>query len=287
MTTATPDKTAWKETITAGNNIFSLNLKELWSYKDLLLIWVKRDISSIYKQTILGPVWFFLQPLLTTITYIIIFKKVANFSTSGLPSVLFYLSGIILWGYFSECVLKTSFFLKENNQIFSKVYFPRLIIPLAITVTNFVKFSVQFCLFLLVFLYFLFATDELHPGYSMFAFPLLMICVALLGLGTGLIVASLTIRYKDLSHLITFGVQLMMFGSTVFFPLDSMGTGTYKTTIMANPMSGFIEAFRFIFTGRGHLDWPLLAYDIAFVVICMVTGIVLFNHTEKTFVDTI
>lgn len=277
----------WKETITPANNIFSINLRELWSYRDLLLIWVKRDISSIYKQTILGPLWFFLQPVLTTLTYIIIFKRVANFSTGGMPPVLFYLSGIILWGYFAECILKTAAFLKDNNSIFSKVYFPRLIIPLSITLTSLIKFAIQFGLFIIVYLYFAFTTSTVAPTYYIFLFPILIIGVAFLGMGTGLIVASLTIRYKDLSHLITFIIQLMMFVCTVFVPLSSVPNGSYKTVIMSNPMSGFIEAFRFIFTGAGQLNWSLLSYDFGCVCFFLILGIILFNHTEKSFVDTI
>jgi lipopolysaccharide transport system permease protein len=288
MTTAGTVRPDWKETITPANNIFTINLSELWNYRDLLIIWVKRDISAIYKQTILGPIWFFLQPLLTTVTYILIFSKIANLSTSELPPVLFYMSGIILWGYFAECILKTSSFLKDNSQIFSKVYFPRLIIPLSIILTNLIKFFIQFGLFLAVYFYFFFTTGNVYPTYYILLFPLLILFVALLGLGTGIIVASLTIRYKDLSHLITFGVQLMMFVSPVFFPLNSMQEdAVYKKIITANPMSGFIEAFRFIFTGKGYLDWSLLAYDAACVLLFLFIGIILFNLTEKSFVDTI
>ncbi|MBC7902879.1 MAG: ABC transporter permease [Gemmatimonadaceae bacterium] len=276
-----------QELITPHNSIFRINLKELWNYRDLLAIWVKRDISSIYKQTILGPVWFFLQPVLATVTYIIIFRKIANFSTSGMPSVLFYLTGIILWGYFAECIVKTSSFLKDNNQIFSKVYFPRLIIPLSIIVTNLIKFAIQFLLFIAVYIYFYFSGDSIQPSFSILLFPVLILFVAVLGLGIGLIVAAATIRYKDLSHLIVFGVQLMMFVSTVFFPLDSMGAGNYKNLIMLNPMSGFIEAFRFLFSGNGSLNQGVLLYDCLFAVFALGIGVLLFNHTEKTFVDTI
>lgn len=276
----------WKETITPSHNIFHLNLRELWDYRDLLIIWVKRDISAIYKQTIFGPLWFFLQPLLTTVTYLIIFSRIAKFSTNGLPPVLFYLSGIILWAYFSECIVRTAFFLKENSAIFSKVYFPRLIIPLSIIISNLIKFSIQFGLFVIVYFYFLFASDSFHPTYYWLLFPVLVVMIALLGLGSGIIIASLTIRYKDLSHLIVFGIQLMMFVSPVFFPLDSM-EGKYKTIILANPMSGIIEFFRFMFSGQGSPNWPLLGYDMVCVIGFLIIGLVLFNHSEKTFVDTI
>jgi lipopolysaccharide transport system permease protein len=287
MATLSAEENNWKEIITPSNSIFSLNVKELWGYKDLLFIFVNRDISSIYKQTILGPLWFFLQPILTTITYIIIFSRVAKFSTAGLPPVLFYLGGIILWGYFAECVIKTSSFLKDNTAIFTKVYFPRLIVPLSIILTTLVKFGIQFGLFLLVYLYFYFTTDSVKPSLLILLLPVLIICIALLGLGAGIIVASLTIRYKDLSHLITFAIQLLMFVSTVFFPLNSIDDGFQKKIIMANPMSGFIEAFRYIFTGNENLNWALLGYDLLCVVVFLFIGIVLFNHSEKAFVDTI
>lgn len=277
----------WKEIITPKKGLFSINFKEIWNYRDLLIIWVKRDISSIYKQTILGPLWFFLQPVLTTGVYLIIFRKLANFSTSGLPPILFYLSGIILWGYFAECVIKTSSFLKDNTAIFSKVYFPRLIIPLSITLTNLIKFGIQFCLFLLVYLYFFITTKEVAPTPYVFLLPILLLFVAILGLGAGIIVASLTIKYKDLSHLITFGIQLMMFVSTVFFPLQSMSDVAYKKLVLANPMSGMIEAFRYIFSGQGYINWWLLAYDGLFSILLLTIGVMLFNVTEKTFVDTI
>jgi lipopolysaccharide transport system permease protein len=287
MATVAAERNNWKEIITPSNSIFSLNLKELWGYRDLLLILVRRDISSIYKQTILGPLWFFLQPILTAVTYIIIFSRVAKFSTAGLPPVLFYLGGIILWGYFAECVIKTSSFLKDNTGIFTKVYFPRLIVPLSIILTTLVKFAIQFGLFLLVYLYFYFTTSSVSPSYYIFLLPVLIVCIALLGLGAGIIVASLTIRYKDLSHLITFAIQLLMFVSTVFFPLNSIADGIQKKIIIANPMSGFIEAFRYIFTGTGYLNWSLLGYDLLCVVVFLFIGIVLFNHSEKAFVDTI
>ena len=277
----------WKEIITPYNSVFAFNIKEIWDYRDLLIILVKRDISAIYKQTVLGPAWFFIQPILTTATYIIIFSRIAKLSTLGLPPVIFYLSGIILWSYFSECILKTASFLKDNSQIFSKVYFPRLIIPLSLILTNLVKFSIQFGLFVLLYFYFYFSTETIHPSWYIIFIPVLIICTAFLGLGAGIIIASLTIRYKDLSHLITFAIQLLMFVSPVFFPLESMENDLYKKIILLNPMSGFIEAFRYFFTGKGYLDWSLLGYDFLCVLVFLVAGLILFNHTEKTFIDTI
>lgn len=287
MATGLTEELKWKETITASNAIFSVNFKELWQHRDLLTVLVKRDIASVYKQTILGPLWFFLQPVLTTATYVIIFSRIARFSPPGLPPVLFYLSGIILWTFFAECVVKTSSFLKDNTSILSKVYFPRLIIPLSITFTTLVKFSIQFALFLLVYFYYYFTTGEVHISGYIFLLPLLLFFIAMLGLGAGIIVASLTIRYKDLSHLISFAIQLLMFISPVFIPLESVTDTVYKNIISANPMTGFIEMFRFIFNGQGYVTWPLLVYDFLCVAIFLFIGLILFNRTEKSFIDTI
>ena len=277
----------WKEVITPKNNIWSLNLKELNEYRDLLIIWMRRDILSIYKQTILGPIWFILQPILTTITYVIVFSRLAKFSTVGISPVLFYLSGIMLWSYFSDCITKTSSFFKDTSAIFSKVYFPKLIIPLSIVLTNLVKFSIQFVLFLLVYIYFFITDKSLEPNANILLLPALILLIAGLGLGAGLIVSSITIRYKDFAHLLTFGVQLMMFISPVFFPVSGMADSAYKKLILANPMSGIIEAFRYGFTGKGYFSWELLSYDAAFVVFLLFTGIIIFNLTEKSFVDVI
>lgn len=281
------DDLQWKEVITSGNSLFHFNFSEIWEYRDLLLIWVKRDISAIYKQTLLGPLWFFLQPVLTTLVYLVIFQKIANLSTSGIPPVLFYLSGIILWSYFAECVIKTSSFLKDNTAIFSKVYFPRLIIPLSIILTNLVKFSIQFTLFLTIYVYYLATTSTITITSNLLLLPLLLVMTALLGLGAGLIVASLTIKYKDLSHLVTFGIQLLMFISTVFYPLDKMDDTLYATLVKLNPMSGVIESFRITFTGSGMIPWNLLGYDLLIAIVLILLGLILFSKTEKSFVDTI
>lgn len=277
----------WKEVITPKSNIWGLNLKELNEYRDLLVIWMRRDILAIYKQTILGPIWFILQPILTTITYVIVFSRLAKFSTVGISPVLFYLSGIMLWSYFSDCITKTSSFFKDTTAIFSKVYFPKLIIPLSIVLTNLVKFSIQFILFLSVYIYFLFTDKSFEPNGYILLLPVLILLIAGLGLGTGLIVSSVTIRYKDFAHLLTFGVQLMMFISPVFFPVSGMGDSAYKKLILANPMSGIIEAFRYGFTGKGYFSWELLSYDAGCVVFLLFTGIIIFNLTEKSFVDVI
>ncbi|MBI3883898.1 MAG: ABC transporter permease [Sphingobacteriales bacterium] len=277
----------WREVITPKKNIFSLNVREIWNYRDLLFILMRRDILAIYKQTILGPLWFFLQPLLTTITFLIIFSKAAKLSTGGLPAIIFYLSGIVLWSYFSECIFRISSFLKDNNSILSKVYFPRLIIPLSLVLTNLVKFSIQFTLFLLVYIYFFSKGAIAMPNSIVFILPLLVILIAGLGLGMGMIISSLTTKYKDLGHLTTFGVQLLMFISPVIFPISAMGEGWYKLLILANPMTGIIEAFRYGFLDNGYFSWWLLGYDAMCVIVFLFIGIIVFNSVEKNFVDSI
>jgi lipopolysaccharide transport system permease protein len=277
----------WREIISPHTNIFAINLKEIWHYRDLLFILMRRDILAIYKQTIFGPLWFFLQPVLTSITFIIVFSRVAKLSTENLPPVLFYLSGIVLWSYFADCVVKTSTFFKDNTPILSKVYFPRLIVPLSLVLTNLVKFSIQLILFFLIYFYFMFSGSPFEPNSFLLLFPLLIVLIAGLGLGVGVIISSLTTRYKDLAHLTTFGIQLLMFASPVIFPLSGFENSKYKTLIMANPMTGIIEAFRYGFLGKGYFSWDLLAYDTACVLVFLFLALIIFNSTEKSFVDTI
>ncbi len=287
MTEQTADTEKWHEVITPAQRILTLNTKEIWKYRDLLFIWMRRDILSIYTQTILGPLWFFLQPLLTTLTYMIIFGRIAQLSTTDLPPVLFYMSGTILWAYFSECILKTSSFLKDNSGLFSKVYFPRLIIPISIVFTNLIKFGIQLVVFLMVYGYYLTKDATIHPNALLLLLPVLILIVACLGLGAGMIVSALTTMYKDLSHLINFSVQLLLFLSPVFFPVSSMKDSIYRTIILANPMTGIIESFRYAFTGKGYFSWSLLAYDASISAVFLIAGVLVFNSIEKSFVDTI
>jgi len=277
----------WREIITPQNKLFSLHLKEIWEYRDLLFILMRRDILAIYKQTILGPLWFFLQPILTTVTFVIVFSRAAKLSTGGLPPVIFYLSGLVLWSYFSECIIRTSTFFKDNTQILSKVYFPRLIVPLSLVLTNFVKFSIQLLVFFLVYFYFIAKGTAIHPNIYLLLLPVLIVLVAGLGLGMGIIISSLTTRYKDLIHLTTFGVQLLMFASPVIFPLSGFSNSSFKLLIMANPMTGIIETFRFGFLGRGYFSWTLLSYDAGCMAVFIFLGIIIFNSIEKSFVDSI
>lgn len=276
----------WDLVIEGKSSLFDLKVLEVWHYRDLLLMFVKRDILSFYKQTILGPLWFFIQPLFTTIVFTFVFGNLAGLSTDGLPQPLFYLAGITAWNYFADCITKTSTVFKDNQNIFGKVYFPRLIMPLSIVTSNLVRFGVQMLLFLGMMVYFWAVGANFHVTPAIFLFPVLIVMMALLGLGLGLIITAMTTKYRDLSFLVTFGVQLLMFVTTVIYPL-SAAPEKYRWLIELNPMTGMIEAFRYAFLGRGEFTARGLGYSAAVTIIIMLLGVVIFNKTEKNFVDTV
>ncbi len=279
----------WDLVIEPQTSLFELNLKDVWRYRDLLWLLVKRDFVSFYKQTILGPLWFFIQPLFTTIIFTFIFGNLAGLSTDGLPQPLFYMAGITAWTYFADCLTQTSTVFRDNANIFGKVYFPRLIMPLSIVVSNLVRFGVQMLLFFLMIGYYLFQNEMgslFNPNIYVLMFPLLVLLMALLGLGLGLIITALTTKYRDLAFLITFGVQLMMYATTVIYPL-SAAPAKYKWLIELNPMTGIIEAFRYGFLGQGEFTINTFGYSVVFTLISLILGVIIFNKTEKTFVDTI
>jgi lipopolysaccharide transport system permease protein len=278
--------TEWDLVIEPQSSLLQLNLKDVWRYRDLLWLLVKRDFVSFYKQTILGPLWFFIQPLFTTIIFTFIFGNLAGLSTDGLPQPLFYMAGITAWNYFADCLTKTSTVFRDNANIFGKVYFPRLIMPLSIVVSNLVRFGVQMLLFFMMIGYYAYTGADFHLNAYVLLFPILVLMMALLGLGLGLIITALTTKYRDLAFLITFGVQLMMYATTVIYPL-SAAPAAYKWVIELNPMTGIIEAFRYGFLGEGSLTLQTLGYSIAFTLIALVLGVIIFNKTEKTFVDTV
>ena len=276
----------WDLVIEGKTSLFDLKFKDVWRYRDLLLMFVKRDFVSFYKQTILGPLWFFIQPIFTTIVFTFVFGNLAGISTDGLPQYLFYLAGITAWNYFSDCLTKTSTVFKDNANIFGKVYFPRLIMPLSIVVSNLVRFGVQLLLFLAMMVYFGMKGADFHITWAIVLFPVLVMLMALLGLGLGLIITAMTTKYRDLSFLITFGVQLLMYGTTVIYPL-SAAPEKYRKLIELNPMTGIIEAFRFAFLGKGYLTAWSLGYSAIFTAVVTMIGIIIFNRTERSFVDTI
>ena len=276
----------WDLIIEPQSSLFDLKLNDVWLYRDLLWMFVKRDFVSFYKQTILGPLWFFIQPLFTTIIYTFVFGGLANLSTDGLPQPLFYMAGITAWNYFSECITKTSSVFKDNSNIFGKVYFPRLIMPLSIVVSNLVRFGVQMMLMIMMMGYYSLNGANFSITWAIGLFPLLVILMALMGLGLGLIITALTTKYRDLAFLVTFGIQLLMYTTTVIYPLSSAPM-KYKSIISLNPMTGIIECFRFAFLGQGQITLATIGYSILFTLVALILGILIFNKTEKTFIDTV
>ena len=272
--------------IVPQRSLFDLRLKDTWDYRDLLWLLVRRDFVSFYKQTILGPLWFFIQPLFTTIMFTYVFGNIAGISTEGLPGPLFYMAGITTWTYFAECITKTSTVFRDNSAIFGKVYFPRLIMPFSIVISNLVRFGVQFVLFLFVMLYYGLHNNAVHPNMYILLFPVLVVLMAALGLGAGMIISALTTRYRDLAFLVTFGVQLLMYVTTVIMPLSATPK-QYKVPIQLNPMTAVIETFRFGFLGKGTFTWTSLAYSGMFACITLIAGTIIFSKVEKDFVDTV
>lgn len=276
----------WDLTIKPYNNLLNLHLQDVWNYRDLLWLLVRRDFVSFYKQTILGPLWFFVQPLLTTVMFTLVFGTFGGFSTDELPQPLFYLAGITAWNYFADCLTKTSTVFKDNANIFGKVYFPRLIMPLSIVVSNLVRFAVQFLLFLVVLAFYVLKGTAIHPTWALCLFPLIVVLMALMGLGSGMIISALTTKYRDLAFLITFGIQLLMYATTVIYPL-SVVNQKYRFLIESNPMTALIETFRYAFLGKGSFSWGSLGYSVVVTLVLLLFGIIIFNKVEKNFVDTV
>ena len=274
--------------ITPDRGWFDLNLYEIWRYRDLLWIFVKRDFTTFYKQTILGPLWFFIQPLISTIVFTVIFNRVAGIPTDGIPPFLFYMSGIIAWNYFSSCLTSTSGTFTTNAGLFGKVYFPRIIVPLSTVVSGLFRFGIQLIMFLGFYFYYLFTGNQhINPSYQTLLFiPLMIIQMAMLGQGLGMIISSLTTKYRDLNYLVSFGTQLVMYASPIVYPL-SVVPEKYKFYILANPMTPIIEGFRKAFIGVGSLDINLFFYSTIFSLISFLIGLLIFNKIEKNFIDTV
>jgi lipopolysaccharide transport system permease protein len=280
------DTNDWDMVIEPQNHLFDLKLKDVWYYRDLLFLLVRRDFVSFYKQTILGPLWFFIQPLFTTITYTFIFGNLAHISTQDIPAPLFYMAGITAWNYFADCLTKTSTVFKDNSDVFGKVYFPRLIMPLSIVLSNLVKFAVQMLMFVIMMIFYAYKGGTFHVTIYALLFPLLIVQMALLGLGTGMIISALTTKYRDLTFLVSFGVQLFMYATTVVYPLSS-APEKYKWLIALNPLTPIIESFRFGFLGKGSFTWESLLIS-GFTTVCIAcAGVIIFNKVERNFIDTI
>ena len=272
--------------ITPKKSTLDLNLKEIYQFKDLLFLFVTRDFISIYKQTILGPLWFFIQPILTTIIFTVVFGRFAGLPTDGIPQVLFYLAGITCWNYFADCLTKTSSTFIDNQQIFGKVYFPRLITPLSIVVSSLIKFGIQFLLFIVVFIYYYFTNSTIQPNAMLFLLPILILLMGLFSLGLGMIISSLTTKYRDLRFLIQFGVQLWMYVTPIIYPLSSLD-GKMKILAVLNPMTSIIETFKFSFLGAGTFNWFYLGYTTLITLVILLIGVLIFNKTEQNFMDTV
>lgn len=281
-----PEIDQWTEIIKPKTSLLDLRLGEVWRYRDLVAMFVRRDFIANYKQTILGPVWFFVQPLLTTITFMIIFGRVAQISTDGMPAMAFYLSGITIWNYFAQTFTATSSTFTSNASIFGKVYFPRLALPLSIVISNLIRFVIQLALFLVVWVYYLIKDPAIQPNWTIALVPVLLVIMGLLSLGLGMIFSSLTTKYRDLSMLLSFGVQLLMYATPVIYPLSKIPE-KYKWVILANPLSSIVGTFRYAFLGSGTFSWGMLGYSLAFTIIALFTGIVVFNKVEKSFMDTV
>ncbi|MDF2433970.1 MAG: lipopolysaccharide transport system permease protein [Mucilaginibacter sp.] len=279
----------WDIELTPQNNILNLKLKEVWHYRDLLWLLVRRDFVSFYKQTILGPLWFFIQPLFTTIIYTFVFGNLANISADDLPKPLFYLAGITAWNYFADCLNKTSTVFTANAGLFGKVYFPRLIVPLSIVVSNLIRFGVQMVLFIVMMVVYWVIGASFHPNVYLLLLPLLLLLMAMLGLGLGMIISAMTTKYRDLSFLITFGIQLMMYLTTVIYPLSTVKAKypKYQWMIEYNPMTSIIEAFRYGFLGKGTFTMLSLGITTVITIIILLIGIIIFNRVERNFIDTV
>jgi len=278
-------KQQWTETIESSHSLLDLNLKEVWRYKDLVYMFVKRDFVSSFKQTILGPIWFFINPIFTTIVYIVVFGNIAKLSTDGAPKILFYLAGITLWNYFSTCLNSTSNVFTANASIFGKVYFPRLVMPLSIVFSNLMKLGVQMALFLVVFFYYLFQ-GEVQPNWWILATPFLIALMAIFALGLGMIFSSLTTKYRDLQMLLSFGISLYMYATPVIYPASSL-KGIFRTISYYNPLTGIFECFKYAWLGVGDFSPVMLIISSVIILVILAIGTVIFNKVEKGFMDTV
>jgi lipopolysaccharide transport system permease protein len=276
----------WDTIIEPKSSSISLGIGKVWEYRDLLFLLVRRDLVSFYKQTILGPLWFFIQPLFTTITFTFIFGQLAGISTDGLPQPLFYMTGITIWNYFSESLNKTSTVFRDNASIFGKVYFPRLIIPISIILSNLLKFAVQILLLFIVMLFYLYKGANFSPTIFLLLFPIQIILMAALGLGMGMIITAMTNKYRDLSFLVVFGVQLLMYATPVIYPL-SVVSNKFKWIVTLNPMTQIVEISRLGLLGKGEFSLETFIYTILISITILLSGIVIFNKVEKTFIDTV
>ncbi|WP_179018574.1 ABC transporter permease [Winogradskyella forsetii] len=284
------DDDGWLYTISSKRKLIDFNFKEIWRYRDLLFLFVKRDVVTVYKQTVLGPLWYLIQPLFTALTFTLIFNKVAEIDTGTVPPFLFNLAGVSIWNYFNTCLTATSDTFKTNAAIFGKVYFPRIIVPLSIIISNLMKFGIQLIIFIAFYIYYYFIIGAaIHVDSSIIFFPIIVLLMGLLGLGVGMIISSMVTKYRDLKFLVNFGVQLLMYVSAVMYPLALMREKLPKISwvVEYNPLAYIIETARYMLLGTGTFSWFGICYTIAITFLIFLLGIVIFNRTEKTFIDTV
>jgi lipopolysaccharide transport system permease protein len=284
--TATIENGNWNLIIKPKRHLFDIDFKDIWRYRDLIALFVRRDFVAKYKQTVLGPLWFIIQPVLTTLMFTIVFGNIANISTDGLPKMLFYLTGIVGWTYFSSCLTTTSNTFVANAGIFGKVYFPRLTLPISIVISNLVQFFIQLMLLAAFMIYYGITGAKFQPNFYILLIPFLIVLMAALGLGFGIIISSLTTKYRDLTNLVSFGVQLWMYATPVIYPLSGIPEN-YRIYVLANPLTPIIETFRFALLGAGIVNWLYLLYSLIFTIVVLFIGILLFNKVEQTFMDTV
>ena len=278
----------WSVVIRPQESLFSIDFREIWRYRDLCAMLVKRDIVTIYKQTVLGPLWFFIQPMMTTAMYMVVFGGIAKIPTDGIPQPLFYLAGICMWQYFADCLNKTSHVFVANAGVFGKVYFPRLVVPISNVISNLIKFAIQFALFVIVYLYFaFFVGSPVHPNIYALLLPVLVAMLAGLALGFGIVFSSFTTKYRDLTFLLSFIVQLWMYATPVIYPISTISNAKIKLMMQINPLTGILEAFKYGILGAGTFSWGALAYSAGVICVLLVAGIVVFNRVQRSFIDTV
>ena len=279
----------WTTVIKPKEKLLQVDLKELWRYRDLTSLFVRRNITTQYKQTILGPLWYIIQPAMTVIMYMVVFGGIAKISTDGLPQPLFYLSGICLWQYFNDCLTKTSSTFTTNAAIFGKVYFPRMVVPLSTVISNLLRFAIQFGLFLVVYaIYQLFIIPgQIHTNWYALLLPVLVLMLAGLSLGFGILFSSLTTKYRDMTLLLDFFIRLWMYATPVIYPLSTITNEKLRFVMSLNPLTGIVEAFKYGFLGEGQFSWGLLGYSFAFMVVLLFVGVIIFNRVQRTFMDTV
>lgn len=277
----------WTLIIRPHEKLWKLNLREVWAYRDLVELFVKRNIVVQYKQTILGPLWYLIQPILTVIMNMVVFGGIAHMSTDGVPQALFYMAGNVCWFYFSDCLNQTSSTFVTNQAMFGKVYFPRMVVPISTVISNLLRFGIQMLLFIAFYLYFWISGSDVTLTWAMLLMPLFIVMLAGLGLGFGILVSSLTTKYRDLTILFTFIVQLWMYATPIVYPISMVTNETLRVIIMLNPMTAVVEAFKYATLGQGYFSWGAIGYSFAFMCVLLLWGTVVFNKVQRSFMDTV